>query len=354
MGEQGDSILAAVATLDTWLLWAIWSGVVVLTGLILLTYGVVVVRRDRKRARLADRPSTAEPRIPRQLPSAPARLALPAAPTGPASPARPPAGRRERRPPGPRTPVKVPRQRGRSTVETPAPEPPVSAPPDLGGKALAAATTTTAEPSRPAKRGRGGRPSVTECVELRRRCEELRRQAAAANAAAARATVAAEQAADRRVEARRERAAAQERRDEAARATAAATSAAQAEARRLAERRGTVDDEGERVTTHAAFAAFRRGDITAEQLREVFRRAEGWTPQQDDLTHEVTRCRAVEADAQRTLDFALTTEQVADELAEEAARTAQQLADAARAVGEQAREVCAAADECEGGRKRRR
>ncbi len=160
--------------------------------------------------------------------------------------------------------------------------------------------------------------------------------------------------AERQEEARRQCAAAQDRRDEAARATTAATTAAQEEARRLAEQRGTSNSEEERVTTHAAFAAFRRGDITAEQLREVFRRAEGWTPQQDDLTHEVTRCRAAEADAQRALDFALTTQQVAVELAEEAARTARQLEEAARIAGEQAREVCALAEQCEGGRKRRR
>ncbi|WP_344137746.1 hypothetical protein, partial [Luedemannella flava] len=81
MGEQGDPATLATVAIDTVTLWAIWSGIVVLTGIILLLYGIVVVRRDRKRARLAARRSTAEgPPMPRQLPAAPRRLALPAAP----------------------------------------------------------------------------------------------------------------------------------------------------------------------------------------------------------------------------------------------------------------------------------
>jgi hypothetical protein len=258
--------------------------------------------------------------------------------------------------------VKVPRQRERPaalaaapTVEVDAPE---SAPADLDGKAPAPAqparTPPPEQPTRP-KGGKGrGKVSAAECAELRRRCDQLRRQAAAASAAAARATLAAEQAADRRAHAQRERAAAQDARDAAAAATAEASAAASAEAQRLAEQRSAQDGEGERVTTHAAFAAFRRGDITAEQLREVFRRAEGWTPRQDDLTHEVIRCRAAEAEAQRALDFALTTEQVAEELAEEATRLAEQADNEARAAGGAAREVCTAAATCESGRKRRR
>ncbi|MFC7479217.1 YihY/virulence factor BrkB family protein [Luedemannella flava] len=350
VGEQGDPATLATVAIDTVTLWAIWSGIVVLTGIILLLYGIVVVRRDRKRARLAARRSTAEVR---PCPgSCPPRRGASRSP--PRRPVRRPGCRAP--PAGGPYPGEVPRQRGGRPAPAPVLDAPVSAPPDLGAKAPAA-TTTAAEsvgrPQEPPKRRRGGRLTAADCVELRRRCEELRRQAAAAGAAAARAALAAEQAADRRAEAQHERAAAQDRRDAAARETAAALAAASAEAQRLAEQR-TGTSEGERVTTHAAFAAFRRGDITADQLREVFRRAEGWTPQQDALTHEVTRCRAAEADAQRTLDFALTTEQVADELAGEAARAAHEQEQAARVAGEQAREACALADECEGGRKRRR
>jgi hypothetical protein len=126
------------------------------------------------------------------------------------------------------------------------------------------------------------------------------------------------------------------------------------EAQRLAEQRVEVDPAVERMTTHAAFAAYRRGDITAEQLREVFRKAEGWTPQQDQLTHSAALTRVDETDAQRALDTALAAEQVAEEELRRAAALAQAADEEAREAAAEARGACAAAVDCEQGHRGRR
>jgi len=109
----------------------------------------------------------------------------------------------------------------------------------------------------------------------------------------------------------------------------------------------------ERETTHAAFAAYRRGDISSEQLREVFRRAEGWTPQQDQLSRDSLQARADEADTLRAREAAVQAEQIAAERARIAAISARALDEEARTAVEDARGVCAAAADC-GQRTRRR
>jgi hypothetical protein len=106
-------------------------------------------------------------------------------------------------------------------------------------------------------------------------------------------------------------------------------------------------------TSHAAFSAFRRGDISSDQLREVFRRAEGWTPEHDRLSKRSTELRGEEAEAARARIDAERSEQNAAERARHASVTARALDEAARDAAADARGRCAAAEACEQRTRRR-
>jgi hypothetical protein len=116
---------------------------------------------------------------------------------------------------------------------------------------------------------------------------------------------------------------------------------------------GAVTNEAlQAETTHAAFAAYRRGDITSEQLREVFSRAGGWTPEHDRLSRRSTELRQEETDAIRAREAATAAEQAAGERAHVAALTARTRDEEARNAVADARGRCAAAEACEQRQKR--
>jgi len=223
---------------------------------------------------------------------------------------------------------------------------PISAVPPAHTADVARATvsaTARVEP-RPEKRSRRD-----DCAPLRAKCEMLTQQADAAATAAAMATAEAEEA--------------QVLHGAAVRAAEEARQAYEALAREAAEisarigslGRNPTDDQQrlERETTHAAFAAYRRGDISSEQLREVFRRAEGWTPQHDDLSRRSTELRAAETEAARAREAAVMAEQAAEEQARAAADSARAFADEAHSIAFEARSACAAAADCERRGRRR-
>jgi hypothetical protein len=342
----------------------IWSVLIVAIGVILFLYGIAVVIRDRRRGRrakaarqvvraqLVDRVNgrVPMPRVPRALPAAPpppralpmTPLALPAGPSTAGPPAAgPPPGM-----PGSPVSARVPAQRApemRFAVD--------AGPPDVSTKAPANASPRNVRPA--GRPGPGGK-AKRDCGELRERCEQLRRHATNRGAAAARTALAAERAHEDLRRARRAREEAQDARNSATAKASELSHAVAEEAQRLAEHRVEVDPAVERMTTHAAFAAYRRGDITADQLREVFRKAEGWTPQQDQLTHSAAQTRAEETDAQRALDAALAAEQVAEEEMHRAVALAQTADDEAREAAAEARAACAAAVDCEQGHRGRR
>jgi hypothetical protein len=89
----------------------------------------------------------------------------------------------------------------------------------------------------------------------------------------------------------------------------------------------------ERIVSRAALQAYRRGDLTLEQLREVYRRAAGWHPEQERRVREAERCGVAERAARRAYEQAAAAarraeqavsvaELAADALVEEAARAA--------------------------------
>jgi hypothetical protein len=187
-----------------------------------------------------------------------------------------------------------------------------------------------------------------ECATLRAECEQLRSLAASAAAAAAQAATKAETAHAEFLAARH---AADEARG-ACEAIAREMADVSAQIANL-ERVPTGDEERlQAETSHAAFAAYRRGDISSEQLREVFKRAEGWTPEHDRLSRRANELRTEEAEAQRTRDTAVQALQAAGEQARTATISAQELDRDARTAAIDARGRCAAADACEKRRRR--
>jgi hypothetical protein len=108
-----------------------------------------------------------------------------------------------------------------------------------------------------------------------------------------------------------------------------------------------VDERVQQETSHAAFVAFRRGDISAEQLREVFKRAEGWTPEHDRLTKRTTDLRGEEAATARARIEAERGVPAAAERARAARATANTLEAAAREADNATRLRRTAAEECE-------
>ncbi|HET6213979.1 MAG TPA: hypothetical protein VFE14_14035, partial [Micromonosporaceae bacterium] len=90
----------------------------------------------------------------------------------------------------------------------------------------------------------------------------------------------------------------------------------------------------EREVSRAALAAYRRGDLSVDQLREVFRRTGGWDPVLEQREREVASLRAEAHRAHRAYDAAVA--------AERAAASATGIADvAAHALAEEATDAAA-------------
>jgi hypothetical protein len=206
---------------------------------------------------------------------------------------------------------------------------------------------TPAVPARDPRPRLGRRGRADECAGLRADCEKLREIAEAAAAKAALAATEAEVAHTEYVAAQRTADEARRVHDNVAREAAHVNT-------QLAGLERVAPDSGlQAETSHAAFAAYRRGDISAEQLREVFRRAEGWTPEHDRLSRRATELRAEEADTLRARDAAVAAEDAAAEQARITAVSARALDDESRTAAQDARARCAAADACEQRQRRR-
>jgi len=168
--------------------------------------------------------------------------------------------------------------------------------------AVASGPPAPADPAGAPNQRRSGRPvKRDECAQLRAECEQLRSIAANAATAAAQAATEAEAAHNEYV-------AAQRTADEARRAyQAIAKESADLAAQLAGLEKAALTPEQQQLQTQvrdAAFAAYRRGDISSDQMREVFKRAEGWTPDHDRLSRRGTELRAEEAELTRTRDNA--------------------------------------------------
>jgi hypothetical protein len=210
------------------------------------------------------------------------------------------------------------------------------------------ATTVDTPHEPPGKPRRSGKHD--ECATLRAECEQLRAIAATAASAAAQAATDAEAAHGDYV-------AAQRAADEARRAVQQLARESADLATQLANLEKTaLTPEQQQLQSQvrdAAFAAYRRGDISSDQMREVFKRAEGWTPEHDRLSRRATELRAEEVELTRVRDNAVLAEETAAEQARTAANTARTLDEQSRTAALDARGRCAAADACERRNRRR-
>lgn len=188
--------------------------------------------------------------------------------------------------------------------------------------------------SRPQRRRR---PSREEFGRLHAEARELGREAAAAAAKASHSRAWADAALTRWVETQAVREAALGAFDAAQRAYDQASAAFRvSEAERAERARGEAEQEREHEVSRAALAAYRRGDLSVDELREVFRRAGGWDPQQEQWEREVALLRAEAQRAHRAYDAAVVAERVAGKAATVAEVAAHALAEEAEAASAEA------------------
>ncbi|RKR88148.1 hypothetical protein BDK92_2455 [Micromonospora pisi] len=110
------------------------------------------------------------------------------------------------------------------------------------------------------------------------------------------------------------------------------------QAARVTERDETGGADRERAVARAALSAYRRGDISVQELREVFRRSGDWDPAQEERERVAEQRRIEQAAARRAHDRAAAGVR----RAEQAARVAEV---AAEALVDEAAESAAEADE---------
>jgi hypothetical protein len=185
-------------------------------------------------------------------------------------------------------------------------------------------------------------------AQFRAAAEELVAHAAAAQADAGRAVAIAD-------EAREQVAAAERARDdawaaqEAAEGTYETALAAAIAGREAAAQLAAAEPDGdgadrEREVSRAALSAYRRGDISVHELREVWRRAGEWDPAQEEREHAAERCRLQLAAARRIFDRAAAVVRRADQAARVAEVAAQALVDEAAQSAVEAHEVLLATE----------
>jgi hypothetical protein len=204
----------------------------------------------------------------------------------------------------------------------------------------------------------GRRPrkvSSAECARLHAEAVELTREAAATAARAHRGIAQAATAEAELAEAQRAREAAGEAYDAAQRAYEATLAEWRAgEARRAERPRDAAEDLQDRDVSRAALAAYRRGDLSVDELREVFRRTGGWDPVQEQRERQIGTQRAEAHRAHRGYDAAVAAERIAAKAAEVAHVAAQALVEEANATNHEAGVAQALATECAQALRRRR
>jgi hypothetical protein len=95
----------------------------------------------------------------------------------------------------------------------------------------------------------------------------------------------------------------------------------------------------ERAVSRAALSAYRRGDISVQELREVWRRAGDWDPAQEERERTAERCRIEQTAARRAYDRAAAEGRRAEQAARVAEVAAEALVDEAAESAAEAQEA---------------
>lgn len=77
-----------------------------------------------------------------------------------------------------------------------------------------------------------------------------------------------------------------------------------------------VPEEAVREISRAARDAYKRGDLTMQQLRAVWQQVDGWDQARQERAHELSRLRAEDAEASRLYQVAASRERAARRAAE--------------------------------------
>ncbi|WP_144119465.1 hypothetical protein [Catellatospora sichuanensis] len=141
---------------------------------------------------------------------------------------------------------------------------------------------------------RPGRLSATARAKLTAEARELEEVAAEVLEAARTAVLLAERTAAELAAAEAERDAAWQAHLAAAQVLEEATEALPPETSEA-----VVSAENLREVSRAARAAYKRGDLSMEQLRAVWQQVDGWDQSRQDRSHELSRLRAEDAEAAR-------------------------------------------------------
>lgn len=108
----------------------------------------------------------------------------------------------------------------------------------------------------------------------------------------------------------------------------------------------SMSDPDQREISSAAREAYRRGELSVDELRAVWHRVDGWDQSQQDRSHELSRLRAEKAEAWRQYHAAAFIERSARRAAEVAQVAAAALAQEAADAAEDAQIAHMAAQEC--------
>jgi len=110
------------------------------------------------------------------------------------------------------------------------------------------------------------------------------------------------------------------------------------------------EEERQRVVNRAALAAYKRGELSAGQLRTVFSRSGDWDPEQEERGRTAERLALDEGRTRRAYDAAVTAERLARDAAHVAETAARARTQEAVDAAVEAQVAAETADAC--GRKR--
>ena len=194
---------------------------------------------------------------------------------------------------------------------------------------------------RASPRSRTRRPDPVDCARLRAEADALAAHAASVARASSASAVAAAGAASRAAAAAAARDAAWTAYEAADRSHADALRDAVAGRPAVAE-----PPERRHDVSRAALAAYRRGAISVEELREVWRRAGGWDPAQERRERDAEHLAGERSRARRTYERAAALARERGRAAEVAEVAARALADEAAEAATEAWDARQAADDC--------
>jgi len=115
-----------------------------------------------------------------------------------------------------------------------------------------------------------------------------------------------------------------------------------------------ADGDRQREVSRAALSAYRRGELSVDELREVFRRSGDWDPEQEERDRRADHLRAEELAARRDYErTALVARRAYDELRAAEAQS-REMSGVAMAAAAEAHEALLVTQRFAGKSKRKR